>query len=204
MTRTRAGGRDGDRIRPSWAARTLLVVLLALVGVACGDGGLSTTLPTSSASGSSPAASPGASGETGPKPTAWPGNAVLGIEALGAADGPILSAINDFNRGIQTQDLALMRRAADGLAGLDVLLPNMAKIEIFEPMRPFAEKYAAAINRIVAAAKAVRGAIDAGDAAAITTTSQALIESFGAYTAVQPELATWVAESIKQRRLLLR
>ena len=97
-----------------------------------------------------------------------------------------------------------MRGAADGLAGLDVLLPNMAKIEIFEPMRPFAGKYAAAINRIVAAAKAVRDAIDAGDAAAITTTSQALIESFGAYTGRPAGTRHVGRQSIKQRRLLLR
>ena len=204
MTRSRVAGRARDRSLPSSAALSGLIVVLALVAVGCGPNGLATTVPSAPPSSSPAPASPGASGEAGPKPSAWPGNAVLGIEALGAADGPILSAINDFNHGIQTQDLALMRRAADGLAGLDVLLPNMAKIEIFEPMRPFAAQYAAAITGIVAAAKAVRSAIDAGDAAAITTTSQALIESFGAYTAVQPELATWVAESIKQRRLLLR
>jgi hypothetical protein len=71
-------------------------------------------------------------------------------------------------------------------------------------MRPFADSYGAAIRGMVAAAKAVRSAIDAGDAGAITTSSQALIDSLRAYTDVQPELATWVGESIKQRRLLLR
>jgi hypothetical protein len=97
-----------------------------------------------------------------------------------------------------------MRRAADGLAGLDVLLPNLEKIGLYEPMRPFADRYGAAIRGIVAAANAVRSAIDAGDAVAITTSSKALIDSLRAYTDVQPELATWVGESIKQRRLLLR
>jgi hypothetical protein len=202
MTRIRVSGRGGGRADPAPAALTALIVLVALLA-GCGASGVPTTASSPAQSSAAPS-SPDGSAETGPKPTAWPGNAVLGIEALGAADGPILAAINDFNRGIATEDLALMRRAADGLAGLDVLLPNLEKIGLYEPMRPFADSYGAAIRGMVAAAKAVRSAIDAGDAGAITTSSQALIDSLRAYTDVQPELATWVGESIKQRRLLLR
>jgi hypothetical protein len=202
MTRIRVSGRGGGRADPAPAALTALIVLVALLA-GCGASGVPTTASSPAPSSAAPS-SPDGSAETGPKPTAWPGNAVLGIEALGAADGPILAAINDFNRGIATEDLALMRRAADGLAGLDVLLPNLEKIGLYEPMRPFADSYGAAIRGMVAAAKAVRSAIDAGDAGAITTSSQALIDSLRAYTDVQPELATWVGESIKQRRLLLR
>jgi hypothetical protein len=201
-TRNRVAGRVRGPTSQSSAALLGLVVALALVAGACGDGSRVTSSASPLLAGAS--SSPGSSGDPGPQATAWPGNAVLGIEALGTADGQILAAINDFNRGIATEDLALMRRAADGLAGLDVLLPNMAKINIYEPMRPFAARYEAAITGIVAAAKAVRNAIDAGDAAAITTSSKALITSLGAYTDVQPELASWVDQSIKQRRLLVK
>ena len=205
MTSDRVAGLSPERTtqRSAASARSLAAAWLAailVVGVvlaACGN-------VTSSPSAAAPSGSPGASGAAGARPTAWPGNAVLGIEALGVADGPILAAINDFNRGIATEDLALMRRAADGLAGLDVLLPNIDKINIYDPMKPFAERYGAAIRGISAAAKDVRAAIDAGDAAAITTSSQALITSLRAYTDVQPELAMWVGDSIKQRRLLVR
>jgi len=203
MTRTRVAGRIGGRTNPLSAALALLIVVVALVASGC-DSGRTTTTAGSPVPVTGSFGSPGASEDTGPKPTSWPGNAILGIEALGAADGPILVAINDFNRGIETEDLALMRRAADGLAGLDVLLPNMEKINIYEPMRPFADRYGAAIRGIVAAANSVRSAIDAGDAGAVTTSSKALIESLRAYTDVQPELADWVNESIRQRRLLLR
>jgi hypothetical protein len=202
-TRNRVAGRVRGPTGPSSAALLGLAVAFALVAGACGD----SSPPTpgrSQAVGAAASSSPGSSGDPGPQATAWPGNAVLGIEALGSADGQILAAINEFNRGIATEDLALMRRAADGLAGLDVLLPNMAKINIYEPMRPFATRYEAAIRGIVAAAKAVRSAIDAGDAAGITTSSRALITSLGAYTDVQPELASWVDQSIKQRRLLVK
>ena len=202
-TRNRVAGRIRGPVAPSSAALLVVAVAFALVAGACGDGSRPT--PSSSqAAGAGASSSPGSSGDPGPAATAWPGNAVLGIEALGSSDAQILAAINDFNRGIATEDLALMRRAADGLAGLDVLLPNMAKINIYEPMRPFAARYEAAITGIVASAKQVRSAIDAGDAAAITTSSQALIASLGAYTAVQPELASWVDQSIKQRRLLVK
>ena len=56
----------------------------------------------------------------------------------------------------------------------------------------------------MAAATAVRDAIDARDADAIETTTGALIKSLAAYADVQPELAKWVEESTVQRRLLLR
>jgi hypothetical protein len=202
-TRNRVAGRVGGSTSQSSAALLGLAVAFSLVVIGCGD--RSPATPTGSVgSGSGASASPGSSSNPGPKASTWPGNAVLGVEALGAADGPILAAINDFNHGIATEDLPLMRRAADGLAGLDVLLPNMEKISLYEPMRSFADRYGAAIRGIVASAKAVRSAIDAGDAAAITTTSQALIGSLNAYTDVQPELATWVSQSIEQRRLLVR
>jgi hypothetical protein len=207
MTRDRVAGLSPERTTQRSAAKARglaaawLAATLALVVVLGACGNVTSSPATSSAA---PSGSPGASGAAGARPTAWPGNAVLGIEALGVADGPILAAINDFNRGIATEDLALMRRAADGLAGLDVLLPNIDKINIYDPMKSFAERYGAAIRGISAAARDVRAAIDAGDAAAITTSSQALITSLGAYTDVQPELAMWVGDSIKQRRLLLR
>ena len=195
-------GRTGGQGLLSAAALTTLLLIV----VACG-----TTAPSGSASGapspttgSGPSTGPGGSGSPGPKPTAWPGNAVLGIEALGAADNQIGAAINDLNQGIANQDLALMRRAADGLAGVDVLLPNMDKISIFEPMRPFADKYGAAIRAISASAKALRTAIDAGDGPGITASSRDLLAALEQYAEVQPELASWVEQSIEQRRLLLR
>jgi hypothetical protein len=196
------GRRRGARLPLLPAAATAL--LAALIVVACGTTQAPTPAPTGSVAPSGPTGSPGASGAVGPRGTPWPGNAVLGIEALGAADGQILAAINDFNTAIATEDLPLMRRAADGLAGLDVLLPNLDKITIYEPMRPFADQYGAAIRAISAAATALRTAIDAGDAAGITRSGQDLVAGFQLYTGVQSELASWVEQSIEQRRLLLR
>jgi hypothetical protein len=200
MTRATTIGRTRGPVPPLASA-----VILAIVLGACGSTQLATTTPGETAA-VSPSIDVSASGSVAPAPTGtpWPGNAVLGIEALGAADGQIAAAINDFNTAVANEDLALMRRAADGLAGLDVLLPNLDKISIFEPMRPFADRYGAAVRAISAAATALRTAIDLGDAAAIGRSGQDLVAAFGQYSAVQPELATWVEQSIEQRRLLLR
>jgi hypothetical protein len=149
-------------------------------------------------------ASPVATGAETPRPTAWPGNAVIGINALGVADGQIHAAINDLNKGIATEDLALMREAANGLAGLNVLVANVTQIDVFEPMRPFADQYKAAIMAIVPAATSVRAAIDAHDAAAITSSTEALLTSLALYAAVQPQLAAWVEQSTEQQRLLVQ
>jgi hypothetical protein len=183
--------------------------LIALV-VAFGCGQTTSPTPSRSAIAAGQSASPGVSPEASadvsptPRPTAWPGNAILGINAMGVADGQITVAINDFNKGIATEDIALMRRAADGLAGLEVVLPNVDKIDIFEPMRPFADRYASAIRAIASAARDVRDAIDARDGPAITRSSQALVAALTLYTTVQTELAAWVEQATTQQRLLVK
>jgi hypothetical protein len=178
-------------------------VALALVAsVAVGCGPSTPIVPTLAPAslGSSPAASAGVGGV--PRPTPWPGDAVLGIEALGIADGQIGAATTDLGKGIADEDLTLMRKAADGLAGVDVLLPNMTKIRLEPAMRPFADKYEAAIKAISAGGKALRDAIDKGDAPAIATSSQDLLNGLKLYTALQGELAAWIEQMPEQKRLL--
>jgi hypothetical protein len=207
MTRILAGGHEG---RPGVLSIVIALFLTFAVVGGCGPAtppAPSASSPVAVAPGASPeSSSPAGSGDVPPtpRPTAWPGNAVLGIDALGVADGQILAAIRDFNQAIATEDLVLMRKAADGLAGLDILLPNLDKINIFEPMRSFADRYGAAIRAISAAAKNLRKAIDARDAASITASSQALVAGLTLYTGVQAELATWVEQATTQQKLLTR
>ena len=164
-----AGRHGGSRVPtpaahgPATRAAAGLAIVVVVVGAflaACGPSAVVVpTLAPASLGGS-----PGASGDAGgPRSTPWPGDAVLGIEALGIADGQIGTATSDLSKGINTEDLALMRKAADGLAGVDVLLPNMAKIRLEPAMRPFADKYEAAIKAISAGGKSLRDAIDKGD-----------------------------------------
>jgi hypothetical protein len=200
----RTGRTAGQGLLSAAGLLTLLVIAAACGTVPPSGSSSPAASATPAASGSVASSGPGGSESPGPKPTGWPGNAVLGIEALGAADNQIGAAINDLNQGIANQDLALMRRAADGLAGVDVLLPNLDKISIFEPMRPFADKYGSAIRAISGSAKALRTAIDAGDGPGVTASARDLLAALEQYAQVQPELASWVEQSIEQRRLLLR
>ena len=194
----RFGGRVG--LRGIAGSGALAVALIA------GCGG---TVPiTGSAAPSGVAASastPAGSGPAAtPRPTSWPGNALLGIEALGVSDGEIRKGIVDLGRGIEEEDLALMRRAADGLAGVEVLLPNVDRIAGFPPMQGLAEGLRDSLPRIADSSTRLREAIDDGDGEAISDATIELTEALGDYARLQPEIAMWVEESIDQQRMLVR
>lgn len=191
MSHARPGG---PRARPGVPATWLLI--LAFVAAACGS-----TAPSASPSALS---SPQASGDDGPQPTPWTGNAVLGIEAMGVADGEIQKGISDFNAGVQAGDPALMLEAAKGLSGVDVLLENVDRIEPFEPMRAFAAAYREAITLMASAARELRTALEAGDGPATTAASRKLVESFTKYAEIQGQLANWVVQVPEQKRILVR
>jgi len=197
------GVRSHATLGPASAVLACLVLLSAVIA-ACGPSGPTGTAGVSSPSPVAPG-SPGASGATGgARPTPWPGNSVLGIEALGVADGQIGAAVTDLNLGIAEEDLVRMREAADGLSHLgDDLLPNMEKLRLNPAMAPFADKYEAAITSIDDAATRLRDAIDAGDAAAIGTATEDVFAGLAAYTALKPELADWIRQMPEQKRMLL-
>ena len=176
----------------------LLAIAVVLVSViaACGTSG--PLVPTLAPS------SPGASGGGQALPTPWIGSAVFGIEALAIADGQIGQATTDLSTGIAKEDLAQMRKAADGLAGVDVLLPNMAKLRQEPAMQSFADNYEAAIKAISAGGKSLRDSIDKGDAKAIATSTQELLNGLKLYTALQGDLAAWVEQVPEQKRMYTR
>jgi hypothetical protein len=208
---TGSGGRDPHPAAPRRRAPagpggltlTLAVALLAALAAACGT----STSPTPTATrqpspATSAGTSPDGSGGSGPRATPWVGNAVLGIEALGVADGEIRKGINEFNAGVQGSDPELMLNAATQLSGIDVLLANVERIEIFPPMRPFADAYRAAITAMDAAATELKAALEAGDADATTSASRDLVAAFTAYADLQAQLAGYVYQIPEQKRLL--
>ena len=185
------------------AGRSLLVGLAIVIG-ACGPAAPSAPTGTPPASATAGPSGSGGNGGGGALPTPWLGNAVIGLEPLGVADGEIRQGINDFSAAVQAGDVARMRDAAAGLAEVDVLLPNVDRIEPYPPMAAFAADYREAITRMDAAAEALRAAIDAGDGPATTAASRDLVESFTLYAAVQPQLAAWVVQIPEQKRILVR
>jgi hypothetical protein len=187
------------RARPGVPATGLLFLVLAVaLGLAVGACGTGTTSP-------SPASpTPASSDSPAPRATPWTGNAVLGIEAMGLADGEIRKGMDDFNAAIQANDPAHMLQAAKGLAGVDVLLANVDRIEPFEPMREFAAAYREAISLMSSAAKELRTALEAGDGPAVTAASQKLIAGFTKYALLQGQLADYVVQVPDQKRILVR
>jgi hypothetical protein len=124
------------------------------------------------------------------------------MEALGLADGQIGAAMTDLSRAVTDENLSLMREAAAGLAGVDVLLPNIEKIRLEPGMVSFADRYEAAITKIDDAATRLRDAIDAGDAPTISTATKDLLAGMADYTALQSELAAWLEQMPEQKRML--
>ena len=207
MTLVRATRPAGARRSVNAAMRTgiagagaLVVVLVA----GCAGMGAPTGSPSARDAGTSGSAPAGSGPAATPRPTAWPGNAVLGIEALGVSDGEIREGINDLGRGIEEEDLGLMRRAADGLAGVEVLLPNVERIAVFPPMQGLAAGLRDVVPRIAQASARLRDSIDDGDGEAISDATIELTEALGDYARLQPEIAMWVEQSIDQQRMLVR
>jgi hypothetical protein len=120
------------------------------------------------------------------------------------SDGEIRKGIADLSRGIEQEDLTLIRRAAAGLAGVEVLLPNADRIGVFPPMQALAGNLREVLPRIADAATTLREAIDDRDGEAISASTIELTEALGDYARLQPEIAGWVEQSIDQQRLLVR
>jgi hypothetical protein len=211
VTDARTAGHGGPNVptlahfspsAPRAAAAAVAIGLLVAIIAACGTSGpvVPTLVPVSPFVSSSPLASI----STGALPTPWIGSAVFGIEALALADNQIGQATTDLGRAVANEDLAQMRGAADGLAGVDVLLPNMAKLRQEPAMRSFADRYEAAIKAISTSARALRDAIDKGDGKAITSSTQALLAGLDQYSALKGELGDWVQQMPEQKRMNTR
>ncbi len=192
------------RARPRVSAGLPAVVsALAIVVLLAGGCGVTTPSPLPSAS-TGPTGSAHGSGGPDPRSTPWLGNADNAIEAMGLADGEIRQAMSDFNAGVQGNDPAQMLQAANGLATVDVMLPNADRIEAYPPMRDLAGRYRTAITQMSTAAKALRTALEAGDGPGVTSSSRDLVESFTLYADLQAELADFVVQLPEQKRLLLQ
>jgi hypothetical protein len=180
---------------------TAFVVLTIAVAVAaCGPASTSASPGTSATASPSPSGSPS---DVGPGPSRWPGSAWRAMLALGVADNEIGKATADLQRSIDEEDIGLMREAAAGLAGLDVLLGRVEDIEDFGHTAPFAARYRAALEKLIATSTELRDAIDATDAARIQEANIQLAAALKDYVALRPELSTLVAQAFEQQRLLL-
>jgi hypothetical protein len=187
------------RARRTLAAAAVLLAMGTLL-LGCGGTGPSAQVPSASPSG----ASASQSGAPGPAPSRWPGSAVRATLAVGVADNEVGEATADLQRSLEEEDLALMRQAAAGLAGLGVIEDRLSQMEQFETTRPLALRYREALTPLVATATELRDAIDAADGARVQQANLDLAAALADYVALRPEISELVSQALFQQRLLLR
>jgi len=186
------------------AAGALLVVRLV---AACAAATSSTSPSAVPSIEPGPSGSPGAgsSEAVGPTPTPWPGGVVEAIVILGKADLEIQKAGGDLGAAAAYEDLAAMRGAADGLATLlEKLQGQVDRIRDYPESAAAAQAYDAALPDMLAGAKGIRDAIDAGDATALATAVQQLQAGTAAYTEARRAVGPLVERAILMQKILLK
>ncbi len=189
MTGVPARGSDRRRRRPIWPAA---VFLLAGVVMACG--GSTSPSPVPSAGSESPV----------PKPSRWPGTAVLAVIKLAGADGEIAKAGQDFITAADASDVALMWGAADGLIPvIDDLMLSVEHLEEFDKTTELAGHLRKAYPLMLEGATLLRDSITAGDVAGVEEGSRKLAEGLTAYSPARALLADLLPEALLQQRNLV-
>ncbi|HEX5825701.1 MAG TPA: hypothetical protein VFY18_14680, partial [Candidatus Limnocylindrales bacterium] len=169
---------------PVGAARPILlaVTVAAAVAVAGLLGGCGHPLSSGPPGAASSPGTPGSAAPgTTPQPTAWPGNAVIGIVGLGAGDTEIAKAVADFSEAVAAEDLVRMRGAAGGLQNLvNGLSKEVDRISIYPPMAGLVDQYRTAFAPMLDGARKLQDAIDAGDAKGIVSATERITEGMQA------------------------
>jgi len=197
MIRVGSRGANGSSRAASVARgskKAWLVVLVAVLVAACGSS--VTPAPSSTVT-------PDASGA--PRPSRWPGTAVLAVIKLGGIDGEIAKAGQDFIKAADAGDPALMWGAADGL--IPVLEDTTISVEHLADWDQTAELAAilqAAYPLMLEGAMQLRDAITAGDATGVQEGSNKLAKGLTTYAPARPIIADLVPEAILQQRILNR
>lgn len=194
MTASREQGARGVvRTRRS-ALRALVMVGVVMLLAACG----SASTPTPATSPSS-----GPDGSADPRPSRWPGTAVLAVIKLGGIDGEIARAGADLAKAADAGDPAAMWGAADGL--IPVLEDTSLSVEhlaAWDETAELAGYLQKAYPLMLEGAIQLRDSITAGDSAGVHEGSVKLAQGLTEYAPARPILATLVPEALLQKRNL--
>jgi hypothetical protein len=141
----------------------------------------------------------------GPSPTPWPGGVVEAVVILGKADLDIKAAAADLGAAAAYEDLEAMWGAADGLATLiEKLQGQVDRIRDYPLTAPVAAAYDKAFPDMLAGSKAIRDAIKAGDAAALTAGFQQLATGSQAYEEARRLIGPLVEPALLMQRVLVK
>jgi hypothetical protein len=186
------------------SARPFLLIVAVVVAAMIAGCGNPPSPGRPSGSATADASGPPASGAS-PQPTAWPGNAVLGIVGLGAGDTELAKAVADFSEAVAAEDLVRMRGAAGGLQNLiGGLSKEVDRIAIYPPMAGLVDQYRAAFTAMREGARQLQDAIDAGDANAIVSGTSRITDGMRLYGQIRAPLSAWVEQAVTQQRLLVK
>jgi len=184
----------GDRGRV--AAGAVAAALLVLV-VACGG----VTSPNPQAS---PTASADASGPA-PKPTHWPTSTIEGTIALGAADAEIWKAGVDLRKAAETEDLALMLGAADGLATLlEGITPNVPRLQAYPATKDLGDGLETSYAGLLGGAVQIRDSLTGGDSNGLIAGFTKLTAAIELYADQRQALSEAATQAIFMKRTLVR
>ncbi|MEO8469942.1 MAG: hypothetical protein ABI573_09780 [Chloroflexota bacterium] len=173
----------------------MFILTLAFVVSACG------APATASPSTSPEPLQTSGSGTPGPNPTRWPGTVVLAIIKMGEIDGEIAKAGKDLAAAADTQDVAAMRGAADGLIPvIKDVQPSVDPLLRWDRTKVLAGYLQTAYPLMLDGATQLRDALTAGDAAGVEAGSQKLAAGLNAYAPARALLVDLVPEALLQKR----
>ena len=172
---------------------TLATVAILLLVTGCGG-----ATPSSEGPGDSPSPS-----GPGPRPTTWPVTTIEVTIGLGAADAEILKATADLQSAAETEDVELMRGAADGLATLlDNMLSRVDALTSYPGTADLGVALESSYVALRAAAVQVRDSISAGDANGIVDGFTKLTAASAAYADQRQALADAAIQAVFMKRVL--
>ena len=192
MTARPLGGSGRPR---RWSVWLMFIWTMAVVVSACGASA------TASPSTSPDPGQTNGSGTPGPNPSHWPGTVVLAVIKIGEIDGEIAKAGNDLAAAADTQDVAAMRGAADGLIPvIKDVLSSVDPLQQWDRTKVLADYLQTAYPLMLDGATELRDALTAGDAAGVEAGSQKLAAGLKAYAPARAILVDLVPEALLQKR----
>ena len=187
----------GGSVRPRrWSVWLMFIWTVAVVVSGCGAS--ATVSPSTSPE---PGQTSG-SGTPGPNPSHWPGTVILAVIKIGEIDGEIAKAGNDLAAAADTQDVAAMRGAADGLIPvIQDVLSSVDPLQQWDRTTVLAGYLQTAYPLMLDGATQLRDALTTGDAAGVEAGSQKLAAGLKAYAPARAILVDLVPEALLQQRV---
>jgi len=188
-----------SRRRRSFPLLLVSAVVPASVAIACSN---STASPSPAAAVATPG--PVGTGAT-PKPTAWPGDTVSAMIALGADDDSFQQLAKDLQTTVDNGDLqGMLRVTNDGLTFLKGAQKNIPHLQDYSETKAIGDALAAAYGQMISGLQQIHDSLVSGNAAGVTAGFQQFAAGNEAYGALRAELSDKAQQAIFMQRIYYR